>query len=177
MHTFLTVVILISVGFASNQSLAAEGTVSNPESRGWVEQDGKLVSAGSTRAAIARRAAAAAEAAQRQADFTDRPALMEKYILKFGGADRARGVAQWNGIGAWKTTAELRRVLGAVAVLGVVGTAVGMSPDASAATVNIKSPETPSNKVSLQANDVPAAGSVGSSYRSSNSSTAGNTKH
>lgn len=132
-----------------NSVANAGANSSSPETRGWVDYKGQLVTA--QEAARLRAADEAkwanmgpAQSVTRES-VAERQSLREAYIKKAGWDgvkfNQARGESTWKSIGSYKSNAELRRALGLAGVAAVVGTALGAGEAAEAATVRLKTPD------------------------------------
>lgn len=150
MTNILAIVILV-LGFTA-QTAHAGGSISSPETRGWVMEDGRYVNFWQSRAGLAATAKAAAEKAAKQADIDDRPQLARHYIAKYGES-------QWKSFGSWKSTADLRKMLSVVGVVAIVGASVGVSENAQAASVRMQ--PNPSSAATQE----PTPGTTASSYQ------------
>ena len=169
MTAFLTTLALVSMSAIPGVTQAADGKSFSPEP----DTNPNII-----RAQKAREAAYAAETAQRHQDARTKTALGEEYIRKVGRGDRAYGLKQWYAHGVDMNLGALRKFLGAVAVVAVTGTAVGLSPEASAASVRVQSDTEDAAVNVIGSSDVTAPGAVSGSFKSATptKSSAGTTR-
>ena len=153
----IKLIVTFAITMGAFSTAVASGTSSNPESRGWVDVDGRLYSASEAAKLRAEKAARWAKVFPPvpASDLgPERVALMERYIAKHGRRS-------WEIFGARKPNSELRKGLGVLAIVSVGAAAVGANGNAEAATVKVSDPDVAKDQVVSR----PEPGTTAPSYR------------